>query len=170
MRYVSTRGSAPALGFDEVLLTGLARDGGLYVPESWPQLTAEQLRSFATRPYDAVAVEVMWPYVDGAIDRGAFESMVFDAYATFTHPDVCPVRSLGGGVHLPAQIAVGDLQIRLGRDDRDLVVGDLREQVEQGHRPWARNTHVTSLFLCTTPDPERQAGVPAVYRRCCSKT
>jgi threonine synthase len=100
MRYVSTRGSAPALGFDEVLLTGLARDGGLYVPEWWPQLTAEQLRSFATRPYDAVAVEVMWPYVDGAIDRGAFESMVFDAYATFTHPDVCPVRSLGGGVHL----------------------------------------------------------------------
>jgi threonine synthase len=100
MRYVSTRGSAPALGFDEVLLTGLARDGGLYVPESWPQLTAEQLRRFATRPYDAVAVEVMWPYVDGAIDRGAFESMVFDAYATFTHPDVCPVRPLGGGVWL----------------------------------------------------------------------
>jgi len=100
MRYVSTRGSAPALGFDEVLLTGLARDGGLYVPESWPQLTREQLRTFATRPYDAVAVEVMWPYIDGAIDRGAFESMVFDAYATFTHPDVCPVRSLGGGVHL----------------------------------------------------------------------
>jgi threonine synthase len=100
MRYVSTRGSAPVLAFDEVLLTGLARDGGLYVPETWPQLSADQMRRFASRPYDAVAVDVMWPYVDGTIDRGAFESMVFDAYATFTHPDVCPVRSIGGGVWL----------------------------------------------------------------------
>lgn len=100
MRYVSTRGQAPALSFDEVLLTGLARDGGLYVPESWPQLQPDQIRRFAHRPYDAVAVEVMWPYVEGAIDRGAFESMVFDAYATFTHDDVCPVRPLGDGVWL----------------------------------------------------------------------
>jgi threonine synthase len=100
MQYVSTRGQAPVLTFDEVLLTGLARDGGLYVPETWPQLTGDQLRRFATRPYDAVAVEVMWPYVEGAIDRGQFESMVYDAYGSFTHPDVCPVRPLGGGVWL----------------------------------------------------------------------
>src|SRR5215213_326912 len=100
MRYVSTRGQAPSLTFDEVLLTGLARDGGLYVPEEWPQISPEHLRRFADRPYDAVAVEVMWPYVEGTIDRGTFESMVFDAYATFTHPDVCPVRPLGGGVWL----------------------------------------------------------------------
>src|SRR4051794_16995231 len=100
MRYVSTRGQAPALTFDEVLLTGLARDGGLYVPESWPQLQPDQLRRFADRPYDAVAVDVMWPYVEGTIERGEFESMVFDAYARFTHDDVCPVRPLGGGVWL----------------------------------------------------------------------
>lgn len=100
MKYVSTRGRAPVLTFDEVLLTGLARDGGLYVPETWPQLLPDQLRRFADRPYDAVAVEVMWPYVEGTIDRGEFESMVFDAYATFDHPDVCPVRPLGGGVWL----------------------------------------------------------------------
>jgi threonine synthase len=100
VQYVSTRGQAPALSFDEVLLTGLARDGGLYVPETWPQLAPDQIRRFAHRPYDAVAVEVMWPYVEGAIDRGTFESIVFDAYSTFTHPDVCPVRPLGGGVWL----------------------------------------------------------------------
>ena len=100
MRYVSTRGSAPVLSFDDVLLTGLARDGGLYVPETWPQLDPDQVRRFAKRPYDAVAVEVMWPYVEGAIDRGEFESMVFDAYSTFSHPDVCPVRPIGGGVWL----------------------------------------------------------------------
>jgi threonine synthase len=100
MQYVSTRGEAPVLTFDEVLLTGLGRDGGLYVPVEWPQLAPDQLRRFASRPYDAVAVEVMWPYVEGTIDRGAFESMVFDAYSTFTHPEVCPVRPLGGGVWL----------------------------------------------------------------------
>lgn len=100
MQYVSTRGRAPSLTFDEVLLTGLARDGGLYVPETWPQLLPDQIRRFATRPYDAVAVEVMWPYIEGTIDRGEFESMVFDAYAAFNHPDVCPVRPLGGGVWL----------------------------------------------------------------------
>jgi threonine synthase len=100
MKYVSTRGSAPVLTFDDVLLTGLARDGGLYVPETWPQLQPDQLRRFATRPYDAVAVDVMWPYVEGTIDRGEFESIVFDAYSSFSHPEVCPVRPLGGGVWL----------------------------------------------------------------------
>ena len=69
MLYVSTRGQAPALTFDEVLLTGLARDGGLYVPKEWPQLRGDQLRRFAERPYDAVAVEVMWPYVEGTLAR-----------------------------------------------------------------------------------------------------
>jgi threonine synthase len=100
VKFVSTRGRAPALSFGDVLLTGLARDGGLYVPEEWPQLDREQIRRFADRPYDAVAVEVMWPYVSDSIDRGAFESMVFDAYASFDHPDVCPLRELGDGVWL----------------------------------------------------------------------
>jgi threonine synthase len=100
VKYVSTRGSAPVLTFDDVLLTGLARDGGLYVPESWPQLAGEQLRSFASMPYAAVAVEVMWPFVDGTIERDVFESLVHEAYATFRHPDVVPLVELGGGVHL----------------------------------------------------------------------
>ena len=100
IRYVSTRGSAPALTFGDVLLTGLARDGGLYVPEEWPQLLPEQLQRFADRPYDAVAVEVMWPFVEGTIDRGTFESIVFDAYSRFDHPDVAPLRELGKNTYL----------------------------------------------------------------------
>jgi len=100
VKYVSTRGSAPVLTFDDVLLTGLARDGGLYVPESWPQLAGEQLRSFASMPYADVAVEVMWPFVDGTIERDVFESLVHEAYATFRHPDVVPLVELGDDVHL----------------------------------------------------------------------
>jgi len=92
MDYVSTRGAAPVLGFDDVLLTGLAADGGLYVPDTWPTLSSEVWSE--VRPYAAVAVDVMWPFVEGAIDRAAFEAMVAEAYATFEHRDVCPVVEL----------------------------------------------------------------------------
>jgi len=93
MKYVSTRGAAPVLGFGDVLLTGLAADGGLYVPETWPTLAPAVWAE--VRPYVDVAVDVMWPYVDGAIEREAFTSMVTDAYATFEHPEVCPLVDLG---------------------------------------------------------------------------
>ena len=67
MRYVSTRGEAPALNFVDVTLAGLARDGGLYVPETWPQLGADTIARFAGQPYAEVAVEVMQPFVGDAI-------------------------------------------------------------------------------------------------------
>src|SRR5882757_8805134 len=66
-RYISTRGEAPTLGFCDVMLTGLARDGGLYVPEVWPQLSPETIAGFFGRPYWEVAVEVIRPFVAGEI-------------------------------------------------------------------------------------------------------
>ena len=69
MRYVSTRGEAPPLGFVDVTLAGLARDGGLYVPESWPRLDPHDIAKFAGRPYAEVAVEVIRPFVGDAIVR-----------------------------------------------------------------------------------------------------
>ena len=100
MKYVSTRGNAPVLGFDDVLLAGLARDGGLYVPERWPSLTADQLRSFRDAPYQHVAVEVMWPFIEGAFSKQVLAELVDDAYATFRHPDIAPLVPLGGDTHL----------------------------------------------------------------------
>ena len=91
VRYVSTRGAAPVLGFGDVLLKGLADDGGLYVPDAWPTLATGWDRP---RSYADTAVEVMWPYVEGSIDRADFERLVGEAYATFDHPDVCPVVEL----------------------------------------------------------------------------
>ena len=67
MLHVSTRGEAPALGFADALLTGLARDGGLYLPEAWPALTADTIRGFAGQPYAQVAKAVLGPLVDGDI-------------------------------------------------------------------------------------------------------
>ncbi len=92
MKYVSTRGEAPVLGFGDTLLTGLASDGGLYVPETWPKLVEGW---DVLRPYHEVAAEVMWPYVEGSIERADLARMAEEAYATFDHPDVCPVVELG---------------------------------------------------------------------------
>ncbi len=101
MKYVSTRGAAPVLEFGDVLLEGLATDGGLYVPETWPALP--EVAPDAT--YAEVAVEVMWPFVGGSIDRSEFEAIVADAYSTFhppegAIPDVVPVTDLGDNLWL----------------------------------------------------------------------
>lgn len=95
MRYVSTRGEAPPLGFIDVTLAGLARDGGLYVPESWPQVPPEAIASFAGRPYAEVAVEVMLPFVGDAISPADLARMAQEAYGTFRHPAVAPVSQFG---------------------------------------------------------------------------
>ena len=94
MRYVSTRGLAPALGFCDVLLAGLARDGGLYVPEAWPKLSPETIAGFAARPYAEVAVEVIRPFVGGEIADRDLHRMCAEAYATFRHRAVTPLVQL----------------------------------------------------------------------------
>ncbi|MEY2741445.1 MAG: threonine synthase [Ilumatobacteraceae bacterium] len=98
MRYVSTRGRAPELGFRDVLMAGLAVDGGLYVPHEWPSLptaSAPEARSYAVR-----AAEVMAPFVGGEIADAELRAMCEAAYATFRHPDVVPLVDLGDGHHL----------------------------------------------------------------------
>ncbi len=94
MNYISTRGTAPELGFEDVLLTGLARDGGLYVPDAWPDLSAADIRSFAAMPYHAVATRVMAPFADG-IEPDAFADIVRTTYEVFDHHSVAPLRQLG---------------------------------------------------------------------------
>ncbi len=98
MRYVSTRGAAPVLEFGDVLLAGLARDGGLYVPESWPKLAPDALLRASKASYSDVAIEVMWPFLEGTIGADEFATMVTESYATFDDPDVVPLRDLGDGL------------------------------------------------------------------------
>ncbi len=93
--YLSTRGEAPKLGFCDVMLTGLARDGGLYVPETWPALSLETIAGFFGRPYWEVAVEVIRPFVAGDIAEADLSRMAVEAYATFRHPAVVPLRQTG---------------------------------------------------------------------------
>lgn len=93
--YLSTRGEAPRLGFCDVMLTGLARDGGLYVPEVWPQLTPDSIAALCGRPYWEVAVEIIRPFVGGEISDADLGRMANEAYATFRHPAVVPLDQSG---------------------------------------------------------------------------
>jgi len=91
VQYISTRGEAATLGFCDVMLAGLARDGGLYVPKVWPHLTSETIAGFFGRPYAEVAAEVIRPFVGGEIADADLARMTNEAYATFRHPAVVPL-------------------------------------------------------------------------------
>lgn len=95
VKYISTRGTAPALGFEDVLLTGLARDGGLYLPEQWPALAPDEIAALAGKSYEDVALRVMKPYVGGEIPDAELAAIIGDAYATFRHRLVTPLVQIG---------------------------------------------------------------------------
>ncbi len=95
MLHVSTRGEAPVIGFTDALLAGLARDGGLYVPQTWPVLPPDTIQSFAGMPYADVAKVVLAGLIDGDISIADLDRMVDNAYASFRHPAVCPLTQIG---------------------------------------------------------------------------
>jgi len=95
VQYISTRGEAPPLGFADAMLAGLARDGGLYVPETWPRIEPRVIAGFAGRPYAEVAVEVMRHFTAGSIGEADLARMAREAYGTFRHPAVAPVVQIG---------------------------------------------------------------------------
>lgn len=100
MKYVSTRGEAKTASFNEALIEGLARDGGLYVPESWPQLSREEIAGFKGKSYAEVALRVIAPFVGSDIPERDLKRMIDEAYATFTHKDVTPLHKLSSGEHI----------------------------------------------------------------------
>lgn len=95
MRYISTRGTAPELDFEEAMLAGLARDGGLYLPASWPQLSHDEIAAFAGLPYEEVAFRVMRPFVGDAFSEAEFRDIIARAYAGFDHVARCPMSQIG---------------------------------------------------------------------------
>ena len=100
MQYVSTRGTAPVLYFDDVLLAGLATDGGLYLPESWPTFSAADIRSMQRMKYTELAVRVMTPFLGERISEADFAAMVEDAFAGFAHSAVAPMKQIDADLWL----------------------------------------------------------------------
>lgn len=97
MKYISTRGGCEPQGFEEVLLQGMAPDGGLFVPASLPNISAEQLREWRDLSYTELALEIITPFIDGDIDDATLRGIIEDSYAGFAHPDVAPLVELGEG-------------------------------------------------------------------------
>lgn len=95
MQYVSTRGEAPALGFSDAVLAGLARDGGLYLPSAWPHFSAAEIRAMRGLAYPDLAIRVLSPFLGGEIAAPVFERLVGEAYASFRHEAVCPLVQTG---------------------------------------------------------------------------
>lgn len=94
MRYISTRGQAPAVGFADAVLGGLAPDGGLYVPEAWPQFSPDQIKAFVGRPYADVAAVVIGAFAGDEIEPETLLEMCREAYSTFNHAAVAPLVQL----------------------------------------------------------------------------
>ena len=100
MRYVSTRGQAPAVGFVDAVLGGLAPDGGLYVPEAWPTFSPAEIAAFADLSYAEVAAKVIGAFAGDEIEPAVLLEMCREAYATFSHAAVVPLVQLRPGVFM----------------------------------------------------------------------
>ncbi|MEM7570370.1 MAG: threonine synthase [Pseudomonadota bacterium] len=94
MKYVSTRGASPALSFAETTMAGLAPDGGLYLPEEWPQLSPADIAGFAGQRYQDVAFAIMQPFVAGDIPDEDLRSLIETSYARFNHTAIAPLKQL----------------------------------------------------------------------------
>jgi threonine synthase len=134
VKYVSTRGAAPALGFCDVLLAGLAEDGGLYVPDALPHLSPETIAGFAGRPYAEVAFRVIRPFVGGEIADDELARMCDAAYAGFHHRAVAPLVEIGPGewvlelFHGPT-LAFKDFAMQLLARLMDHVLAEREERI-----------------------------------------
>lgn len=95
MHYISTRGQAPVLTFGEAMMTGLARDGGLYVPETVPQFSAEDIAALAGLPYEEIAFRVMCPFMGDTFSDDEFRRLIGNAYAGFGHAARAPLLQIG---------------------------------------------------------------------------
>ena len=94
MQYISTRGQAPVLSFGEAMMTGLARDGGLYVPETVPQFSADDIAALAGLPYEEIAFRVMRPFMGDTFSDDEFKTLIARAYAGFGHAARAPLKQL----------------------------------------------------------------------------
>jgi threonine synthase len=133
MRYISTRDHASSLGFSDALLAGLARDGGLYLPETWPQFSAAEIAGMRALPYPDLAIRILQPFLGGEIEEESFSRIVREAYATFRHDAVCPVVQSGPNefvlelFHGPT-LAFKDVAMQLLARLMDHVLGERGER------------------------------------------
>ena len=92
--YISTRGQSPAISFADAALRGLAPDGGLYLPESWPTFTQGEIKALINADYQQLAFAIMQKFIGDDVPPTALKAMIKEAYDGFHHPSVCPLFEL----------------------------------------------------------------------------
>lgn len=135
MRYISTRGKAPALSFSDVLLAGLAEDGGLYLPETWPSFSLSEWQAMRGLPYPELAARVLAPFVGDDIDEATLRRLCAQAYAGFDHPAIVPLTQVEDGLFVQELFHGPTLAFK---DMAMQVLGQLFEHVLT-----QRDSHVT---------------------------
>ena len=94
MKYISTRGGCSPQNFEQVLLTGLAPDGGLFIPETLPTVSVEQIKAMGSLSYADLALDLVTPFVDGEIPTSDLKTIIDRSYEAFDHPEVAPMTQL----------------------------------------------------------------------------
>ena len=94
MIYKSTRGNARELGFKDVIFEGLASDGGLYVPSSWPVLDSKLIESFSDMSYQEIAYNIFKPYIDDTISEDTLKEIIHNSYKNFTNDEITPLKKI----------------------------------------------------------------------------
>ena len=94
MLYNSTRGESPIVPFSEVLLGGLAPDGGLYMPQTFPKFSIEEIESWSNLPFYQLAAKILHPYVESEIDESSFLKLLEEAYTSFDEEDVVKLKEI----------------------------------------------------------------------------
>ncbi|MCG4259616.1 threonine synthase [Acetobacter senegalensis] len=135
MRYISTRGKAPALSFSDVLLAGLAEDGGLYLPETWPSFSLSEWQAMRGLPYPELAARVLAPFMGDDIDEATLRRLCAQAYAGFDHPAIVPLTQVEDGLFVQELFHGPTLAFK---DMAMQVLGQLFEHVLT-----QRDSHVT---------------------------
>ena len=160
MRYISTRGSAPDLTFEEAMLTGLARDGGLYVPAEWPQFSANEISAMAGQSYEDVAFQVMRPFIGDCFTDEEFGGIIARAYSGFGHRLRAPLVQIGE----EGWVLDGCVSQSLSQA-RDLW--RLREDISETITPWTPYKNDISTIISKVPDflAEVEAADLAALRR-----
>ena len=100
MEYISTRGKDGPLSFENALLNGLARDGGLYLPTSWRSFSASEIRAMRGKPYVEIAGQIMSRFTDGELHEDQITKMAADAYRSFTHKEIAPLKAMEQDIHV----------------------------------------------------------------------
>jgi threonine synthase len=98
--YISTRGNDGPLGYEDTLLSGLARDGGLFIPSEWPKFSKQDFTALKGRPYTDIALAVISPFVGDDMPRDELKAMIEDTYRGFTHPECAPVFEISDNIHV----------------------------------------------------------------------